>query len=658
MTAIAAAANAYRPLENERIAQDRILWLGARIARQQGRLQARRGEMGPALDSFDRALDALRRSALANAGSGTEPAIAEAQLERAGVFARSNAAPAAKRATYAEAVDAVIASGGGARAAMGGVEPFLDLLVAEAAAGPRADTFDLFFRAVQAGGEPAVARQVTQLQQVVASDPVLGALVRDRAELEREITRLRYRIAAGPEEGEVGTGELERARAAAEQRLLGVNARLFADPRFRSVEERPATLAELRAGLRPGEAFLKLTELNRRIYGLYVDRDRTFAYAVADGDASRRAVDQLAGDVRRSIDGRLDQGKLVPFDDAKAYALFRLIAGPAADRLAATRALVVDPGGPLERLPVGVLVTRYQRGMVRADPFDYSAASFLAGSATISTALSPRSFLVSRALPPSRARRRFLGLGEHTAPAASATAAPVRVGFGCVVDYGRLTGLSRDLKPISRRELDLAAEVLGDPGAPMLTNAAFTDSALEARGDLDQYAVLHFATHGLQEGQWGCAKSPPALVTSFGASGSDGLLSFSEIAELRLDANLVVLSACDTASGVRDQTLARSSGQEEAGSTLEGLVRAFLTANARAVLATYWQVSAEAESDAFMRSFYASARGGSIGESLRTAQTALIRQPATSHPFYWAPYFLVGDGTKPMLSPTLRVARR
>ena len=83
-------------------------------------------------------------------------------------------------------------------------------------------------------------------------------------------------------------------------------------------------------------------------------------------------------------------------------------------------------------------------------------------------------------------------------------------------------------------------------------------------------------------------------------------------------------------------------------------MRAFLTANARAVLATYWPVSAEAESDAFMRSFYSSSRFASMGDALRIAQVSLMRQPAYSHPFYWAPYFLVGDATKPMLSPAVR----
>jgi CHAT domain-containing protein len=188
----------------------------------------------------------------------------------------------------------------------------------------------------------------------------------------------------------------------------------------------------------------------------------------------------------------------------------------------------------------------------------------------------------------------------------------------------------------------------------------FTDTAVRARSDLDQYEVLHFATHGLSEGMWGCPASPPALVTSFGDANSDGLLSFDEIAALRLDANLVVLSACETASGVKSEALARRSGQEEAGSTLEGLVRAFLTANSRAVLATHWEVSAEAETDDLVRAFYSAARGSPIGSALQTAQRALSAQPEYSHPFYWGAYFVVGDSSKMMLrrSPSTQTASR
>src|SRR5207237_8458024 len=109
----------------------------------------------------------------------------------------------------------------------------------------------------------------------------------------------------------------------------------------------PATLAELRAALKPGESFLKLTRLNRRIYALVVTADRTFIYHVADSEAATRAVETLGQQLRASIDGDLAASKLVPFDEARAYTLFRLIAGPAAATLQASRAIIVDPAGPL-----------------------------------------------------------------------------------------------------------------------------------------------------------------------------------------------------------------------------------------------------------------------------------------------------------------------
>ena len=659
--ALDAAVADYRPLVNERIDQSQLLWLGARIDRQRGRLLARRGRYGDALGYFDRAVDAMRRGALANAGTGNEPVIAEANLERAAIYARSGASRAAVRRNFAEAVDALLASGSTSLGASIGMEDYLDLLVADAAGTPPSDTYERFFRAVQASGEPAIARQLSQLQTVVTADPAVGALVRERADLERQVTRLRYAIAGRLTGETLPTADLERARDAAEARLLVIDGKLASDPRYRTVDEAPATLAELRASLVPGEVFLKLTALNRRIYGLYVTADRTFIYQVADSDAATKAVEALATRVRASIDGDLAAGKLVPFDEAAAYALFRLISGPAAQALAGAHAVVIDPAGPLERLPLGVLVTSYDRDAAH-DPFDFSRTNFLARSATISTALSPRSFLVTRALPGSQAPKPFLGLGEHAQPAlvqGAAAQREVNVGFACSVAYGRLAALSRSFKPISKRELGIAATALGADSAPMIVDASFSDSGLMARGDLAQYEVLHFATHGLEEGVWGCAKSPPALVTSFGDASSDGLLSFAEIAQLRLDANLVVLSACDTAVGVRDEAIARAAGQEDAGSTLEGLVRAFLTANARAVLATYWQVSAERESDEFVRAFYQQARTGTMGAALQAAQRDLIAQPAYSHPFYWAPYFLVGDSNKPMLTPNLRqVAQR
>ncbi len=645
--AIARADLAYAPLRSEKIDQTSLSWLGARIERQRGRLAAKAGDFDRAVESFDRAILYLARAG----GSGVEPVVAETRLERAGLLAREGASVARVRREYTEATDILIASAAAGGVLPAGIEQYLDLLVAEARTGARPDTYERFFRAVQAVGEPAVARQLSELRDVVGADPAIAGLLRQRADLTREITRLRYELASDETDEK---GRVERLRSQAEAQLLGIETRLSANGRFRTVEDRPATIAEVRRALRPGEMFLKIVELDRRAYGLLIAGDATTIYPIA---ADVAQLDQLGKLVRGSIDGRLSQGSLVRFDVAAAYTLYGLLTGPVADKVARASALVVDPAGPLRTLPASVLVTDRasvdaQRTVTADTAFDYSGVRFLGKNTAIATAISPRSFIAARALPRSAARQPFIGFAEHqplgARPQLAAIGANVPIGTACSATSSTLQSLSSRLRPISQAELTIASLALGQPNAPRLTGAAFSDSAMAERGDLDQFAVLHFATHGLEEGVWGCEKSPPALVTSFGDAGSDGLLSFDEIARLRLDANLVVLSACDTASGV-SLGAARRAGQESGGATLEGLVRAFLTANARAVMATHWKVSAEAETAELFRAFYSAGRYLPIGTALQQAQRGLMDKPEWSHPYHWGAYFVVGDDTKTML---------
>jgi CHAT domain-containing protein len=223
-------------------------------------------------------------------------------------------------------------------------------------------------------------------------------------------------------------------------------------------------------------------------------------------------------------------------------------------------------------------------------------------------------------------------------------------------------------RPVSAREIQVAAEALGLSGAPEIVGATFTDVNLlrgEASTELAQYQVLHFATHGIPETQVDVEQCrmhlPPSLVTTLatpepdGRVDSDGLLSFDEVARLRLNANLVVLSACETFAGA-STVVARRRGIEDSTPALDGLVRSFIVANARTVMATFWRVPAIAQSDEFMAAFYRAGRSQPLATSLRVAQNSLIEQPRFSHPYYWGAYFLVGDGSKTMLSPVRRAS--
>jgi len=156
---------------------------------------------------------------------------------------------------------------------------------------------------------------------------------------------------------------------------------------------------------------------------------------------------------------------------------------------------------------------------------------------------------------------------------------------------------------------------------------------------LNDYKVLAFATHGLVAGDFkGLAE--PALVLTPPARDSehdDGLLTASEVAQLKLDADWVILSACNTAAA--DGT--------PGAQGLSGLAKAFFYAGSRALLVSHWPVSSEAAVALTTRMLteYANDPGIGRAEALRRSMMALMDEdPRFAHPFYWAPFVIVGEG--------------
>jgi CHAT domain-containing protein len=192
--------------------------------------------------------------------------------------------------------------------------------------------------------------------------------------------------------------------------------------------------------------------------------------------------------------------------------------------------------------------------------------------------------------------------------------------------------------------------------AEVKTGDAFNEAALKAMsaaGDLADFRVLHFATHGILWPTADCFTEPALTVSATSADDSDGLLTSTEIRQMNMDAQLVVLSACNTASGylVNASNSAngarRSAGVSGAGGeSLSGLARAFFSAGARAVLATHWPV-ADVETTDLMTEFFRRLRDDdqTLSEALQGAQMKLRQDRRTAHPIFWAPFVLIGDAS-------------
>lgn len=166
---------------------------------------------------------------------------------------------------------------------------------------------------------------------------------------------------------------------------------------------------------------------------------------------------------------------------------------------------------------------------------------------------------------------------------------------------------------------------------------------LSGLGVLEQAKIIHFATHGLLADETKALlnnKAEPALLLTppeKATDQDDGLLTASEITQLKLDADWVILSACNTASG-----------DKPGAEPMSGLAKAFFYAGARALLISHWSVNSEPTVALITKSFKAQQNNPSIGRAgaLRAAMLELIKSKRLSHPEYWAPFIVVGEGNE------------
>ena len=621
-----------------------IIWLSAEIDIELARIAGAAGRKGEAEAGFDRAIAALA------AAYPSSPAVLSAKARKAAFLLDAGDRDQADKlfASVVEESASIQDSGTTLRDLL---TPYFGLLAGQG--GDPVASATAAFAAAQVLERPGVAQtQAILARQLAEGNDAAAALFRLSLARSRDIVRAEGEVSrlsslASPtvvESTELATQQETLAGLRREQ--TEILAKLAAFPRYTALAPKRVTLAEMQAALKPGEAYYKLVATGQNLYGLYATSAsaRLFPVPLSRADLTREVQK-----IRDSI-VTIENGKAVnrPFDLDRSRALYKALFGPVDAELAAVRHLVFEPDAAMLQLPPSVLVTadagiaayKARTVDIDSDAFDFTGIAWFGRGRAISIAVSPRAFLDIRALAPSTARRPYLGLGNNAVPQQRPVTA---VADSC--DWP----LALWQRPVKADELLFAARTLGGTSV-VKTGTSFTDTGLLSDPSLDQYRVLHFATHGLVSAPRKDCPARPALVTSFAAKGSDGLLTFREIFDLKLDADLVILSACDTA-GMATVAASREAGVTTGGNyALDGLVRAFTGAGARAVIASHWPVPDDFNATRrLIGGLIAGKSGESVGDALAGAEAVLMDDPQTSHPFYWAAFVVVGDAAKPAM---------
>lgn len=629
-----------------------VLWLRAQILAELAGIAERGGSPAEAEALYAQAV------ALVEANYPASPALASARAQMAGYLVRAGREEEALTLYRALVSDAETKPTGALRRLLA---PYFALL---ADRGTDAGAANELFVASQLLQRPGLAQtQAVLARELSGGSDEAAQLFRQSLNLARAIERLRAGLAQTALDAEGGDGQATAAMLAQRQELTDLQARqlevqqqLAQYPRYRMVSETRMQLADLTATLGAGEAYFKLVMLEDAAYAIFAQSSGAVAYRVgAAPDEIGAMVDALRDSIAIEQAG---QTITYPFEMSTARQLYSAMFEPVDGQLRQVTHLVFEPDGDLLRLPINLLVmddasvARYtaQAEGPLGDPYDYRGTQWLGRTMQISTAVSPTAFRDVRAARASDARMAYLGLGNNQPLGANALPNTGTRSGGMVDDRCHWSPSTWN-NPIRADELRTAETILARGGGQgtLLTGSAFSDTGLKAMPDLDQYRILHFATHGLVTSPQPQCPPRPALLTSFGDADSDGLLSFAEIFDLTLDADLVILSACNTASA-GGLTATREAGISGGGDfALDGLVRAFVGAGGRTVVASHWPVPDDYNAtNRLISGFFAAEQGVTATEALRQAQLGLMDDANTSHPFYWSAFAVVGDGNVPV----------
>lgn len=523
----------------------------------------------------------------------------------------------------------------------------------------------------QRAGQSAAAAAIQQLgARASAGNDALAKLVRENQDLtafwrsrDRALTEALSKPSTPENAAIVAT--IRKQMADTETKISALTERLqreFSD--FAALTNpKPMTREEVAQHLRDNEALVFLLVGDNESYVFALTRDgfewKTIPYgynAISDKVARfRKGLVVEADNPNARRDG---------FDLDAAHDLYETLIGPIAGLVRDKQHLLIVPSGPLTALPFHLLVTEKpalalpqdaaNRASAEAERYRDAAWLIRRHAVTVLPSVaSLKALRMEASMEP--AGKPMIGFGdpvfgtEQPTPAPkqergrkrSITRAYSEFWRGAGVDRGKLAEALPRLEETAV-ELNAIAKRLGAPASDIKLREDASEATIK-RAPLDDYRVVYFATHGLVAGDVkGLAE--PSLVFTLPVKPTqedDGLLTASEVAQLKLNADWVVLSACNTIAGDRP-------GAE----ALSGLARAFFYAGARALLVSHWAVESNAATALTTATFKVMAENPGIGraEALRRAMLAYLDDKTPGHsadPAYWGPFSIIGEGAQP-----------
>jgi CHAT domain-containing protein len=420
------------------------------------------------------------------------------------------------------------------------------------------------------------------------------------------------------------------------------------------LETRSLGIDETQKLLKPQEALISIYSTQKQTLVWAVPSQGQPAFQVVDLPSAK--VAELVARLRKTLDpSEADVGQVPTFDFGAAHELYQKLLAPIEAGWKNAKELIIVPHGSLSELPFSVLVkTAYQPNKSGVPFADHAAAPWLIKDVAISYLPSLAALTSLRRSAPQSAERAFIGFGDPMfgSSAGSATALASR---GMTRRNAKTPAAPSN--PSSNLELlqalpdtaeevrDIAKILRADENRDVHLGRRASEQSVKTT-DLTNYRVVMFATHGLVPGELPGLAQPALALSNPALTGEkeDGLLTLAEILGLKLKADWVVLSACNTAS---------ADGQ--ASEAVSGLGRAFFYAGAKALLVSHWPVETVSAKLLTTELFKRQAADTKLSraQAVREASLAVMQQSSKpdrgqsysyAHPMFWAPFVIVGDG--------------